>query len=80
MKKALVLYYSWSCGNTERIAKMLQEATGADIQKIDKLENTTLCIVISKNSLHQQSHLCNKLNRICMCRGTFEINMSTGSL
>lgn len=35
MKKALVLYYSWSCGNTERIAKMLQEATGADIQKIE---------------------------------------------
>lgn len=24
MKKPLIVYYSWSCGNTERIAKSLQ--------------------------------------------------------
>lgn len=35
MKKMLVVYYSWSNGNTERIAKQLQTATGADIAKID---------------------------------------------
>lgn len=35
MKKMLIAYYSWSCGNTERIAKQLQSATGADIVKID---------------------------------------------
>lgn len=27
MKKMLVVYYTWSNGNTERIAKMLAEAT-----------------------------------------------------
>ena len=27
----LVVYYTWSNGNTERIAKMLAEATGADL-------------------------------------------------
>lgn len=35
MKKMLIAYYSWSNGNTERIAKMLHDATGADIVKID---------------------------------------------
>lgn len=35
MKKMLVVYYSWSNGNTERIAKKLQSATGADIARID---------------------------------------------
>ncbi len=35
MKKILTVYYSWSNGNTERIAKMLQEAVGGDIARID---------------------------------------------
>ena len=30
MKKPLIVYYSWSCGNTERIAKSLQSVTGGD--------------------------------------------------
>lgn len=35
MKKLLIVYYSWSNGNTERIAKKLQSTTGGDILKID---------------------------------------------
>ena len=35
MAKKLVVYYSWSNGNTERIAKMLQSETDSDILKID---------------------------------------------
>ncbi len=35
MKRALIVYYSWSNGNTERIAKLLQAATGADLLRID---------------------------------------------
>lgn len=35
MKKMLIVYYSWSNGNTERIAKQLQTTTGADIARID---------------------------------------------
>ncbi len=35
MKKLLIVYYSWSNGNTERIAKILQAATGADIARIE---------------------------------------------
>ena len=35
MKKMLIVYYSYSNGNTERIAKMLKEKTDADILKID---------------------------------------------
>ena len=35
MKKMLIVYYSWSNGNTERIAQMLQKETGADIVRID---------------------------------------------
>ena len=35
MKKMLIVYYSWSNGNTEKIAQMLQKATGADIAKIE---------------------------------------------
>ncbi len=35
MSKMLIVYYSWSNGNTERIANMLKEATGADIAKIE---------------------------------------------
>lgn len=34
-KKMLIVWYSWSNGNTERIAKMLQETTGADMVQID---------------------------------------------
>lgn len=35
MKKMLVVYYSWSNRNTERIARDLQAATGADLARID---------------------------------------------
>ena len=35
MKKVLIAYYSWSNGNTERIAEQLQKATGGDLAKID---------------------------------------------
>ncbi len=35
MKKLLIVYYSWSNGNTERIAKALQTAIGADIARIE---------------------------------------------
>ena len=34
-KKMLIAFYSWANGNTERIAKLLQEATGADLAKIE---------------------------------------------
>lgn len=33
-KKALVVYFTWTNGNTERIAKALQQALQADILKI----------------------------------------------
>lgn len=35
MKKLLIVYYSWSNGNTERIAKELQASTDADIVQIN---------------------------------------------
>lgn len=35
MKKLLIIYYSWSCGNTKRIAEMLKGKTNADIERID---------------------------------------------
>ena len=35
MKKLLTVYYSWSNGNTEGIAKMLHEKIGGDIVRID---------------------------------------------
>ena len=35
MKKLLIVYYSWSNGNTERIAKLLQGTAGGDLLKID---------------------------------------------
>ena len=35
MKKLLIVYYSWSHGNTERIAKKLQSVAGGDLLKID---------------------------------------------
>lgn len=34
MKKLLIVYYSWSNGNTERIAKKLQSIAGGDLLKI----------------------------------------------
>lgn len=34
-KKMLVAYYSWTNGNTEKIAKQLASACGADIERID---------------------------------------------
>lgn len=37
MKKLLITYYSWSNGNTERIAKMLQNEVGGDLVKIDTM-------------------------------------------
>lgn len=35
MRKILIAYYSWSNGNTERIAKMLQKGIGGDLLKIE---------------------------------------------
>ncbi len=35
MKKMLIVYYSLSNGNTKRIAEELQQATGANIARID---------------------------------------------
>ena len=35
MKKLLIAYYSWSNGNTERIAKALQRIAGGELVKID---------------------------------------------
>lgn len=37
-KKMLVVYYSWSNGNTERIAEQLAEACGADLERIETVE------------------------------------------
>ena len=37
MKRALTVYYSWSNGNTERIAQMLQKEIGGDIVRIDTI-------------------------------------------
>ncbi len=35
MKKILVVYYSWSNGNTKNIAEKLAAATGADLARIE---------------------------------------------
>ena len=35
MKKMLIVYYSWSNGNTEKVAKMLKEKINADLLRID---------------------------------------------
>ena len=35
MKRMLIVYYSWSNGNTKLIAEELQKATGADICRIE---------------------------------------------
>lgn len=41
MKKMLIVYYSWSNGNTKRIAEQLQTATGADIMRIETVQPYT---------------------------------------
>lgn len=41
MKKMLVVYYSWSNGNTKRIAEKLAQATGADIVQIETVQPYT---------------------------------------
>ena len=38
MDKKLVVYYSWSNGNTKRIAEQLAEVTGADLACIETVE------------------------------------------
>ena len=38
MKKMLIVYYSWSNGNTEKIAKMLQKATGVELARIETVK------------------------------------------
>ena len=38
MKKMLVVYYSWSNGNTKRIAEQLTNGTGADIARLETTE------------------------------------------
>lgn len=35
MKKLLIVYYSWSCGNTERIARLLQAETGGRLLRLE---------------------------------------------
>lgn len=35
MKKMLIVYYSWSNGNTKKLAEEIQQTTGADIVRID---------------------------------------------
>ena len=35
MSRMLVVYYSWSNGNTKRIAEQLARRTGADIARIE---------------------------------------------
>ena len=39
MKKILIVYYSWSNGNTKMIAEQLQKATGADIKRIETVNS-----------------------------------------
>ena len=34
-KKTLVVYYSWSCGNTKKIAEQLADACDADIARVE---------------------------------------------
>lgn len=40
-KRMLIVYYSVSNGNTERIAQWLQKATGADIARIETVKPYT---------------------------------------
>ena len=52
MKKLLIVYYSWSNGNTERIAKKLQSIAGGDLLKID----TAVPYSGSYNDVVEQGH------------------------
>lgn len=36
MTKMLIVYYSWTNGNTKRIAEALQKATGADLKCLEQ--------------------------------------------
>ncbi len=38
MKKLLIAYFSWTNGNTEKIAKMLQKEVGGDLVKIETVQ------------------------------------------
>ncbi|MEE8885436.1 MAG: flavodoxin [Eubacteriales bacterium] len=38
MKKMLIVVYSWSNGNTRRIADMLKDASGADLEQIETVK------------------------------------------
>jgi flavodoxin len=40
-KKVLVVYYSWSNGNTRKIAELVQKALGADIAEIETVKPYT---------------------------------------
>lgn len=35
MKKMLVVYYTWSNGNTEKVARQLAQACGADLERVE---------------------------------------------
>ena len=37
-KRMLVVYYSWSNGNTEKVAEQLAQTCGADIERIETVE------------------------------------------
>ena len=52
MKKLLIVYYSWSNGNTERIAKKLQHIAGGSLLKID----TAVPYSGSYNDVVEQGH------------------------
>lgn len=41
MSKILITYFTYSNGNTERIAKMLQEAIGGDLKRIEMVKPYT---------------------------------------
>lgn len=41
MSRMLVVYYSWSNGNTKRIAEQLARRTGADIARIETVQPYT---------------------------------------
>ena len=50
MKKMLVVYYSWSNGNTKRIAEQLVNETGADVARIETAEPYRGCLLYTSPS------------------------------
>ena len=52
MSRMLVVYYSWSNGNTKRIAEQLAGAAGADIARIETVQPYTGCY----NEVVEQGH------------------------